>query len=545
LQVQEGKATLSGGGEATRSERRILLTVAIAVPLVIFFSTVKTSHEATAVEVTSTVTHSTSGLAEDLSGADYGDPHKPACEASLQSLVDAAAPESVVVAPGGCVYRETVVVGKPLTLVADPGAEIRGSEIWTGWEKRGDHWVKGVVPPFFAGDGVKCTPGTERCLWPEQVFLDGKPLMQVDSNPQSGQFSVDSERNVVLADDPDGHVVEVSVRRQWVAARADNVTIRGFTMRHAANARGLGAITNRHDGGLNYHSGWTIEDNVLSDAHAAVVALKGEDNKLLGNDISRGGQLGIHGGGQHILVQNNRIHDNNTEDFHRGWEAGGAKFAVGVNDLRVDDNEIFSNRGGGFWCDVDCTEVIYSNNRAHHNWGAGLHLEGSSGAKIFGNVVWENGWRYHTDSRVWAAGIKVSCSRNVEIYDNVLAWNASGITVLHYEREDPSWNVVEDIYVHNNSILSEDGPSLYWVQADGWEGGMMARRSANNRGERNRYWYLSSQYPDSRFRWVERRFGKLTRFSRTRGEERGRYISQSEKEQIVSSAGIPSSPEPH
>jgi hypothetical protein len=192
--VQEGKATLSGGGEATRSERRILLTVAIAVPLVIFFSTVKTSHEATAVEVTSTVTHSTSGLAEDLSGADYGDPHKPACEASLQSLVDAAAPESVVVAPGGCVYRETVVVGKPLTLVADPGAEIRGSEIWTGWEKRGDHWVKGVVPPFFAGDGVKCTPGTERCLWPEQVFLDGKPLMQVDSNPQSGQFSVDSER---------------------------------------------------------------------------------------------------------------------------------------------------------------------------------------------------------------------------------------------------------------------------------------------------------------------------------------------------------------
>jgi hypothetical protein len=65
------------------------------------------------------------------------------------------------------------------------------------------------------------------------------PLEQVGSDPQSGQFSVDSECNVVLVGDPDGHVVEVNVRRQWVVARADNVTIRGFTMRHAANARGL------------------------------------------------------------------------------------------------------------------------------------------------------------------------------------------------------------------------------------------------------------------------------------------------------------------
>jgi hypothetical protein len=539
---------MSGRGEAT-SERRTLFTGAIVVLLAtLLFSAVNTSHEATAVESEvkgiSPVTQSTSGSGEDLSGADYGDPHKPACETSLQSLVDTAAPDSVVVVPGGCVYRETVIVDKPLTLEAGPEAEIRGSDIWTGWEKSGDHWLKGTVPSFFAGDGVKCTPGTERCKWPEQVFLDGKPLMQVASDPKSGQFAVDSERNVVLADDPSGRMVEVSVRRQWVAARADNVTIRGFIMRHAANTRGLGAITNRHDEGLNYHSGWTIEHNVLSDAHAAVVVLKGKDNKLIGNEISRGGQLGVHGGGEHILIKGNNIYDNNTEDFHRGWEAGGAKFAARVNDLTVDGNEIYSNRGIGFWCDSDCTEVVYSNNRVHHNWGVGLHFEISSGAKIFGNVVWENGWRYHTDSRVWAPGIKVSCSKNAEVYDNVLAWNASGITVLHYERDDPRWNVVENIHVHHNTILSENSPSMYWVQADGWAGGMMTHRSANNRGERNRYWYPSSASPEGRFRWVGKTFGKLGRFNLTRGEEGGRYITRSKKEQVVLSAGIPSFPEP-
>jgi len=469
---------------------------------------------------------------------------KPACDGSLQSLVELASPGSVVVAPGGCVYRETVVVDKPLTLEAAPGAEIRGSDIWTGWEKRGDYWLKGTLPSFFAGDGVKCTPGTERCMWPEQVFLDGKPLVQVASDPQSGQFAVDSERNVVLADDPSGHTVEVSVRRQWVAARADNVSIRGFTMRHAANARGLGAITNRHDGGLNYHSGWTIENNTLSDAHAAVVVLKGKDNKLIGNDISRGGQLGVHGTGRRILVQGNRIHDNNTEDFDPFWEAGGMKWAFNVIKLTVDNNEIFNNRGVGVWCDIECMHLTYSDNRVHHNSLAGLHLEMSSGAKIFGNVVWENGW--DDPSRSWNPGIKLASSSSAEVYANTVAWNASGISVINAPRERARWNAVKDVYVHDNFIFcAEDRPSLSWIQADGWMGGTLADRAANNRGANNEYWYSSPEGSVDRFRWTTNRLRTLVEFNATPGEDGGRYLDEAQKERIASSAGIPSSPEPH
>lgn len=133
---------------------------------------------------------------------------KSTCSESLQARVDAASPNSVVQTPGDCVYRETVTIDKPLTLKADSGAEIRGSDVWTNWQKNGVYWVKGTVPSFppdpdMATNG-RCKSGTSRCLWPEQVFFDGKPLLQVASNPQSGQFAVDGSRRVMRTVTPTG-----------------------------------------------------------------------------------------------------------------------------------------------------------------------------------------------------------------------------------------------------------------------------------------------------------------------------------------------------
>src|SRR5215210_1319197 len=95
---------------------------------------------------------------------------KPTCEGSLQALVNAAGPGTVIETAAGCVYREQVTIDKPLTLKAGPGAEIRGSDAWTGWTKSGSHWLsKGSVPDFPAGD-VFCNPletNTSRCKWPE------------------------------------------------------------------------------------------------------------------------------------------------------------------------------------------------------------------------------------------------------------------------------------------------------------------------------------------------------------------------------------------
>jgi hypothetical protein len=94
----------------------------------------------------------------------------------------------------------------------------------------------------------------------------------------------------VLADNPAGHV-EVTTRKHWIVGAADNVTIKGFHMHHAGNDAQFGVLM------LNGHATWLVEANVLSDAHGAVVALgNGSNNKRIGNEFFRGGQIGVVGG---------------------------------------------------------------------------------------------------------------------------------------------------------------------------------------------------------------------------------------------------------
>ena len=129
------------------------------------------------------------------------------CSTSLQSLVNAAAPGAVVTVPT-CIYRETVTITKSLTLDAQPGAEIRGSDVWSSrWKKSGKYWMRVTVPTFPHGNWP-CELGSNgRCQRPEQVFFDDKPLYQVAANPGSGQFAIDSSRRLILADNPTWHLV--------------------------------------------------------------------------------------------------------------------------------------------------------------------------------------------------------------------------------------------------------------------------------------------------------------------------------------------------
>src|SRR5262249_36604775 len=140
------------------------------------------------------------------------------------------------------------------------------------------------------------------------------------------------------------------------------------------------------------HSNISILDNTLTDAHGAIVMLRGDNLKILRNDMSRGGQLGVGlARAADSLVQGNRIHDNNTDDFAPAWEAGGLK-STRTTRLSIDHNEVYLNRGHGLWCDIDCQTVTFSDNRVHDNDNDGIKYEISRGARIYGNTVWNNGW---------------------------------------------------------------------------------------------------------------------------------------------------------
>ncbi|HEX8940884.1 MAG TPA: right-handed parallel beta-helix repeat-containing protein [Candidatus Limnocylindrales bacterium] len=453
-------------------------------------------------------------------------PTAPDCTTSAQPLLDAAAPGATVVLPA-CVHRETLVIDKPLTLGGSPGAEIRGSDVWTAWTRGPDGWVSGLAVPAFKAHG-SCRPGTRRCLWPEQVFVDGAALTEVapGSRPGPGQFALDAGRHVVLATDPAGHEVEVTTRTRWVVTDADGIVIEGLRMRHAANDAQEGAITDEgHD--------VLIRDCVLSDTHGAVVSLTGSGG-LIGDDIFRGGQLGVHQGG--AFVEHDRIHDNNVEGFDPAWEAGGLKSTR--HQQLVSGNEVYGNDGPGLWWDIHADGARVLDNRVHDNRGAGIVYEISSGGRLAGNAVWANGFGLAR----WGAGILVSSAADVEVDHNTLAWDADGIVIVSQDRPDaPSPSA--GIRVHDNVIVGLDpdrGRSeaygLAWIQD--WSAGVLFAPAAGNVAAANRFWFPSEE-AIARFAWDGRRFAHLADFAATPGGAGSSYLETSAAESLLGAAGVP------
>ncbi len=475
---------------------------------------------------------------------------KPTCEGSLQALVDAAAPRTVVEASPGCVYREQVTIDKPLTLRGGIGTEIRGSDVWTGWTKSGAYWVSEKSLPNFPSGNAYCDPrvaNNYRCLWPEQVFIDDRPLLQVASDPRVGQFAVDDNRRVNIAEDPTGHAVEVTTRTRWVVGASGDVTIEGFTMKHAANpAQAGGAIRN------NGYDNWIVRNNDLSWAHAVNVSLGAASGlAIIGNNVHHGGQFGITGSKADLEVRNNAIHNNNTEDFDPVWAGGGMKTAGAVH-VVISGNNVHHNDYTGLWCDEACNDATYSNNRVHHNVRYGIRVEISDHAKVFDNVLWENGWG-ETDGRNYQqSAVSIVASRDVQVYNNTMAWNNDAVVVANPQRtrgvggSDPKFDTVTDVHVHHNTILATDYPgfptpyALAWVRS--YPEGNIYDPLANNRGYENNYWYAVPEGSETRYRW-NADLSSLGAFNDTLGEERGHYLSQAEKDAVVATNNIPASPQ--
>lgn len=428
-----------------------------------------------------------------------------------------------------CIYRETVVIDKPLTLRGQPGAEIRGSDVWRGWTPQGRQWVSSLSVPEFPAHG-DCRQGTQRCLWPEQVFMNGQPLTEVapGTTPRTGEFALDSGRHVVIADDPAGKTVEVTMRRYWIVPETGGIVIEDLRMRHAANDAQEGAITDEG------HEVW-IRNCVLSDTHGAIVSLTGSGG-VQDSDLFRGGQLGVHKGGS--VVSGNLIHDNNTEDFDPSWEAGGLKSVT--SGMLIEGNDVYGNGGPGIWLDIGASDTTIVNNRVHDNQGAGIYYEISSRGLISGNVVWQNGTA-QPPSWTSGVGILLNSSGNTEVTDNIVAWNDKGIVFAGQGRTDRPPDASQGNFIHNNVVIegnSSDALALAWRQD--WAGPLF-NAAGDNRGANNSYWFPTPEGSAVRF-WWNRGFKHLSRFNATPGEQGGTYLTDSAKDAILAAAGVPTKP---
>jgi parallel beta-helix repeat protein len=459
----------------------------------------------------------------------------PPCSESIQSLVDAALPESTVTVPA-CLARETITISKPLTLQGQPGAAIRGSDVWTGWRRTETGWRSSDAVPAFEQLGA-CATGHD-CLEPAQVYLDGVPLRRTAAPPGPDSYALDPQRRVVLGVDPGDRLVEVTTRTTWVQIEAPGVTVTGFDMRHAANPPQTGAILNVQGAGRD-----TISGNTLAYAHGAGAALDhGSGNAILDNDVGYSGQLGIHLGGgvspengRNNVVRGNRVHHNNLAGFHPEWEAGGLKATVQTG-LVIEDNQFEHNAGPGIWCDIYCSDVTIAGNSVHDNTHAGIMYEVSTEGRILDNAVWANGagkpeWG-------WGAGILISSSGTTEVAHNTTAWNQqAAISIISQSRSD--WPDVEatGISVHDNTMAQTDGWLAFW--ADDWDGPLLDE-SSRNEGAHNRYWPGDEGRP-AQYHWG-RDFDDLQAFEATPAEEDGTLLDEAELAALLKAAGIPTTP---
>src|SRR5206468_10834128 len=118
---------------------------------------------------------------------------------------------------------------------------------------------------------------------------------------------------------------------------------------------------------------------------------------------------------------------------NKDWSIGGLKMST-VQGVTVDANESDHN-GVALWCGQACLDVTFSANRIHDNAVTGILFEISNGGVFKDNVAWNNGWG--PNGWVLGAGILISSSMNTQIYNNTLAWNAAGISIVDQNRPKP------------------------------------------------------------------------------------------------------------
>ncbi|MEZ4520678.1 MAG: malectin domain-containing carbohydrate-binding protein [Thermomicrobiales bacterium] len=380
-------------------------------------------------------------------------PTTPTQPASIQALVDSAAPGSTVVVPAG-VYRESISISKPITLRGEPGAVIDGES-----------------------------------------------------------------------------------RNTWIVGFANGVTIEGFEFLNTSNSSQFGGLRN------NGYSDWTIRGNTFRDAGAVSIDIRqGSNIRILDNDIRGSGQLGIRlEAVDSGTVSGNSISGSNQAGrFDPGWEAGGIKMSSSSQQTRnvvIEGNEIFNNNGPGVWSDVSSTDITIRNNRLHHNARQGVLFELSFRGRIHGNVIYNNGGGF--DAWGFGAGIVLQNSKDTEVYDNVVAWNEDGISIISQNRGS-QWNDVTENYVHDNVIIMshDSGWNTYamaWLED--WNGPLTSQGS-NNRGQNNRFWFDTPDGSELRWRWKDTPYWRLADFARTPGGTGSSYLTTEQKNQILAESGL-------
>jgi hypothetical protein len=414
--------------------------------------------------------------------------------ANLQQVIDASPSGATI-----CLHTGAYRLAQPLRpkanqrLVGAHGAVLNGGLPITSFSRAGATWVADVklpAPPTAVG---VCMPGYTACRYSEAVFYDDRPLWRVTklSELGSGKFCEDyAKGKVYLADDPNGHRIEVARAKAAIESSATGVVVKGLTVEKFANDAQRGAIVGA--------SGWTIEGNEIRLNHGVGIETPGARNvKVLDNKVHHNGQLGISGWrNTDALYQGNTLTFNNTAGFYNAdWEVGGGKWTESSS-VTVRNNTVHDNKGVGLWFDINDSDMTIVGNHIRGNDSDGIRYEISYHAVIRDNQIANNGFK---DPTRWVngAGIMVNSARDVEITGNIVADNFNGIMLRQDDRGIGPLGryVVTRVSVHGNQVTMRRGTN--GLSSTTGDSGITSR---DNTFERNHYTIIGTDLTN--FSWV-------------------------------------------
>ncbi|MBI5687229.1 MAG: right-handed parallel beta-helix repeat-containing protein [Verrucomicrobia bacterium] len=387
-------------------------------------------------------------------GNDANSGTKVALLRTIQRAAELAQPGDVVTVHEG-VYRERINPPrggssdkKRIVYQAAPGekVEIKGSEVVKNWTKVQDDVWKVTLPNSFFG-GFNPYSDLIRGDWfnPKKrehhtgaVYLNGEWLTEAATLDEvmkpAGETplwfgKVEGDSTTLWAQfkgvNPNEQLAEINVRRTVFYPDKPGrnfITVRGFTMRHAATpwapptAEQIGLI------GTHWSKGWIIESNTVSHsicsgialgkhgdqfdntsansaegyvktierAHAHPIAWTGKNighHIVRNNHVSHCEQAGIVGslGPIFCVVTGNVIHDIHVRQLFTGAEMAGIKFHAAI-DTEISRNHIYRTCRG-LWLDWMAQGTRVTRNLFHDNTGEDLFVEVNHGPFVVDNNI--------------------------------------------------------------------------------------------------------------------------------------------------------------
>jgi len=372
----------------------------------------------------------------------------------IQQAVDHNPPGTTFMLNAGVYRIQSVLPKNGNAFVGADGAELNGAKLLDTFDRDGALYVARNQPidPGTMVQGV-CRKGYPRCGNPQDLYLDGKPLRAVAGRAKvkPGTFFYDYGHDAVyFADDPAGHVVELSYRPFAFGGGANGVTIQNLTVENYACADQQGAIGDHGEG-----TAWEITGNEVRWNHGVGVVMP-PGTELTHNFIHHNGELGIGAGGGSGDVDSNEIAFNVWNGTDCDWECGGAKWAQ-VTEWFVENNYVHNNLGDGLWADIDSEQMLFEGNRIEDNLYAGISYEISNRAVINGNTFKGNGAK--TFGWGWRGQIQIQNSWGVEVENNTLVLDphkgGNGIVIVQQNRGHG--NMPKSNSIHDNDITLKGG----------------------------------------------------------------------------------------